>query len=141
MAIIQYPGCEAVMIAIEQFRGFLNSAWPALTEVLNKHDWDDDAYFLEDWLDANWNLLVSRQLLGKGGGLQPFAVATNGIRKGHYGYRLESTRDRKIFVSLGSGEDVFEVAPPFDKVKVMNQNGVAEVLPWLSLRFELKAIP
>lgn len=140
MAAIEHPDCEAVTIAIEQFRGFLNSAWPALTEVLNKHDWDNDAYFLEDWLDANWNLLVSRQLLGKEGGLQPFAVATNEIRKGHYGHRLESIGDRKIFVSLGSGEGVFEIAPPFDKVKVMNQSGVAEVLPWLSLRFELKAI-
>ena len=60
MAAIEHPDCEAVTIAIEQFRGFLNSAWPALTEVLNKHDWDNDAYFLEDWLDANcWSVVNS----------------------------------------------------------------------------------
>jgi hypothetical protein len=140
MTATKYPDCEAVMASIERFRNFLNSAWPALTEVLGEHDWDDDAYFLEDWLDANWNLLVCRQLLGKGSVLQPFAIATNEINKGNYSHRLESMGDRKLFVSLGSGEEFFEFAPPFDKVKVMSQSGVTEVVPWPSLQFELKRI-
>jgi len=141
MDATNYPDSEAIKIAIERFRNFLNSTWPALTEILKEHDWDDDAYFLEDWLDENWNLLVGRQLLGQGNILQPFAVATNEINKGNYSYRLESKGDRKLFVSLGSGEGTFKIAPPFDKIKVVSQSGVSEVVPWASLQFELKKIP
>jgi len=140
MESTECPDCESVMLALERFKSFLVSAWPVITEVLGDHDWDCDAYFLEDWLDLNWKLLVCRQLLGKEGELQPFAVATKEIEKKRYNHRLESIEGRKIFVSLGTGDRAFEIAPPFDKVKVLNQNGVSEVLPWSSLRFELKSI-
>jgi len=136
-----HPDYEAVMAIIEKFRSFLNSTWPVLTEVLKEHDWDDDAYFLEDWLDANWRLLVGRQLLAKEGDhLQPLAVATNEIFKRRYSYWFESITDQKIFVSLGSGQETFEIAPPFDRVKVMNEDGTTEVLPWSSLKFGLRSI-
>lgn len=41
------------------FRQFLINSWPIITQDL---DWDEDAYFLDDWVQANWELLVERQL-------------------------------------------------------------------------------
>lgn len=140
MAHTIHTGGGSVVAAIGGFRDFLNSTWPVIAAILEDHDWDDDAYFLEDWLDANWQLLVARQLLGKDGDLQPFAVATNDVTKKRFAYRFESPGERRIFVSLGAVRKSFEIAPPFDMMKVMNQNGSIEILPWLSLEFELRKV-
>lgn len=130
---------KSVMEVIGRFRFFLNSAWPEIVKILDVHDWDDDAYFLEDWLDANWRLLVARQLLGKDNDLQPFAVATNDILKRRFTYWLESSEEHKIFVSLGTVRKTFEIAPPFDMTKIINKDGLIEIQPWQSVKFELKA--
>ena len=136
--MINHPDCETIMRTIERFRDFLNAAWPPLTDVLGEHDWDNDAYFLEEWLDANWRLIVGRQLLGKEVDFQPFAVAINKILQGAYTYRLELVTDiPKVFVSLGSGRDNFSIAPPFDKAKVISLDGITEVLPWSALKLKI----
>lgn len=138
-----YPDSVTVMAALERFRSFLNSAWPAFEEILRQHDWDDDSYFIDDWLDANWDLLVCRQLLGKarldkGAKLQPFGIGTMYIGKGGYTHHLQTIEDQKIFITLASGKRGLDMAPPFDKVSVFSSDGAVEVLPWRSLQFELR---
>lgn len=47
---------------ILKFRDFLLAAWVAIDAILISHDWDNDPYLIEDWLSANWKLLVERQI-------------------------------------------------------------------------------
>lgn len=128
------PDSAAIMAAIESFREFLNTSWPIFDQILTRHDWDNDAYFVEDWLNANWNLLVSRQLLGNGADLQPFSISTKEIQKDRHAYRLETeSNDSRIFVTLGTIRTSFIVAPPFDHVRVLDSEGTLAVLPWSSI--------
>src|SRR5262249_44630608 len=53
------------------FRNFLNSSWPWLDALIESHDWEDDGDFTFDWIQANWEFLVERELLGKGRYLLP----------------------------------------------------------------------
>lgn len=129
---------ELTTKVVSCFRDFLNSSWSSLENVLNDHDWDNDPYFVEDWFDENWSLFVSRQILGKKGGLQPFSAAENEVLKENFKYQLESVKDRKIFVSLGTGNDSFQLRPPFDKMKMMNEDGTIEIVSWKSSKLRLR---
>jgi len=132
------PDSDKIARVLAQFREFLLESWPALQTILQDHDWDDDAYFLEDWLDQNWGLLVGRQLLGKGANIQPFCIATNDIGKGKY---LRCIRvDAPIagtFVSMGSCGNGFSLTPPFDEVRILRDDGIEEILPFSSLLFRV----
>jgi hypothetical protein len=44
------------------YREFLVASWPTLNVVLSHLDWNDSPYFVDDWLQANWELLVEAQL-------------------------------------------------------------------------------
>lgn len=50
---------------IISFRNFLNSSWPYLDALMENHDWDKDGNFIDDWVQANWELLIEREILGK----------------------------------------------------------------------------
>ena len=80
---MQVNNLDADQIAqvLLQFQKFLIESWPTLQTILANHDWDEDAYFFQEWLDQNWNLLVGRRLFGKGANIQPFCVGMNDIRK------------------------------------------------------------
>jgi hypothetical protein len=41
---------------------------------MENHDWDNDLRFTDDWLQANWELLVERQLLKREGYLNTFCM-------------------------------------------------------------------
>lgn len=127
---------------LTHFREFLLEAWPTLQTVLQNHDWDGDAYFLEDWFDQNWSLLVGRQLLGKGADIQPFCVATKDIGKGKYQNCIRAVKPVEgTFVSIGSSGNGFSLAPPFDKVRILKDDGVEEILPFSSVSFRLRVTP
>ncbi len=49
---------------INYFRNFLIAAWPFLDKMMKNHDWDSDVGFTHDWIQANWEFLVERELLG-----------------------------------------------------------------------------
>ena len=133
---------EKLASVLAHFRAFLVGSWPTLQTVLQNHDWDDDAYFLEEWLDQNWSLLVGRQLLGKGADIQPFCVATNDIRKGKYQYCIRAVEPIVgTFVSMGSCVKSFSLAPPFDKVRILRDDGIEEILPFSSVSFQLGNFP
>lgn len=68
------------------FRQFLIKSWPIISQHLDSIDWDEDAYFLDDWMQANWELLVERQL-GKEIFLLPYGYDKSSmaryLSKGH----------------------------------------------------------
>ncbi|MFZ0564943.1 MAG: hypothetical protein WAM28_01955 [Chlamydiales bacterium] len=59
---------------IDLFRQLLVSSWPHLDNLMEHHDWDHDMDLILDWIQVNWELLVERELLGKGNYLTPMSV-------------------------------------------------------------------
>lgn len=62
---------------INLFREFLIASWPFLDKLMKNHDWDNDVNFTEDWVEANWELLVEREILGKGATITPLSISEN----------------------------------------------------------------
>ena len=60
---------------IIKFRDFMNASWPFLDDLMEEHDWENEPYFTLDWLQANWELLVERELLGEHGYLTEFSMS------------------------------------------------------------------
>ena len=58
--------------SILNFRDFLNQSWPSLHKVLDCLDWDENPYFVEYWIQANWEILVENQALESGDVLEPY---------------------------------------------------------------------
>ncbi|MEQ5777157.1 hypothetical protein J4E05_16665 [Thalassospira sp. NFXS8] len=48
---------------IFNFRGFLISSWSNVMEILEHLDWDNSPYFLDDWMQANWEFFVEKRAL------------------------------------------------------------------------------
>lgn len=134
----ELPDCELTMRVLSRFREFLNDSWSSMDRVLEDHDWDNDAYFLADWLDANWELLVGRQLLGKGSGLLHFTASTNEVERKNYKFCLRSEVEPSMkFVTLGADRAGFSVSPPFDLAKLLGTDGVSITVPWSDLRLRV----
>jgi len=49
---------------ITHFRDFLVASWPVLDLMMKQHDWEDDGWFSDEWIQVNWEFLVERELLG-----------------------------------------------------------------------------
>lgn len=124
--------------ALKLFRNFLNESWPVVKYLAKKHDWDNDAYFFEDWFDQNWLLLVGRPLLGKTVDLQPFCVGINDVTKEKHRFCIRTEAPVVgTFVSLGTGEDSFSLDSPFDKVKILRDDGIEEIHPFSTVKFQI----
>ncbi len=63
-----------ITLHIRKFRLFLITLWPHLDQLMEFHDWNNDIDFMDDWLDANWQILVEREILGNEGVLSPLSV-------------------------------------------------------------------
>jgi hypothetical protein len=78
--------------------------------------------------------------MSKDADFQPLFISINALAKDGYRYQLRSaTDDTKIFLSMGSDQDVFTVCPPFDKVKLIDVNGATEIVPWSGLELEIRS--
>lgn len=142
---------------ILNFRNFLNSAWPCLDALMESHDWDDDGYFTFNWMQANWEFLVERELLGKGRYLLPLEW-NNRITfpSGGAQYKIvcefkdkRELKDLILKTSNFNGEELLIIGfytsagiyPPFDQVEVRtHDNKKVYVVPITSCRFMLKLI-
>ena len=128
---------------ILKFRKFLLDCWPDIDALMEDHDWHDDGYFIDEWLQSNWELLVERQLLKKAGHVNSF-----GIYYGRNRYaQKESTitheiicrpKDNVSLIDEKSNEPIprgtkliFHIFlkkmgglyPPFDSAGVYSKNG------------------
>lgn len=126
---------------ILKFRQFLLHSWNDLDKLMENHDWDDDGNFIDDWMQANWEFLVERQLLGKTGVLNNFGMAYKrpritdlNARKIYEIFCLPkagrdfvdartgnpiSQKNRLVFrVFLTRVDNTFGLYPPFDHVEM-----------------------
>ncbi|MDB6081209.1 MAG: hypothetical protein JWO53_481 [Chlamydiia bacterium] len=124
---------------ITKFRDFLCICWPSIDSLMAGHDWHEDDNFIDDWLEANWELLVERELLRGEGFLKSFGMSPSASRvispnqKPTYAVYAKSNNllfdmrrttlslptDQKLrLFSLGSSERYFGLYPPFDAAVV-----------------------
>lgn len=64
---------------IQKFRKFLNISFNyTISNIMDDHDWENDGYFIDDWMQINWEILVERELLGVNYGLTLYGVTYSG---------------------------------------------------------------
>ncbi|MDB6081216.1 MAG: hypothetical protein JWO53_488 [Chlamydiia bacterium] len=125
---------------ITKFRDFLCTCWPSIDSLMVDHDWDDDGDFIDDWLGANWELLVERELLHEKGFLTSFGMLRSASRvispsqKATYSVYVKSksplfdmkkpmipvpTNQKLRLYSFRASEKDFGLYPPFDVAAVV----------------------
>lgn len=110
------------------FKCFMISSWPQLENIMGNLDWDDQPYFLDDWLQANWELIVERQLEIEGIVLPAYGYNQDtearytkvGFSETHKVVcNIAGVDKEKLFLKLVSKSDAgFSLEPPFDHVLV-----------------------
>lgn len=116
---------------IINFHSILVSSWPSMSKILEHLDWDESPYFLNDWMQANWELMVEKQALGQGQFLAPYGYDSSaGSRYTYKDCKLthQVTCKKKgkptsqyyflCFVSKLDG--AFKIEPPFDFIDVVH---------------------
>lgn len=63
-----------VTYQVIRFRDFLVTSWASLDILMTHHNWDDDIWFSEDWIQVNWEFFMERELLGKENYLIPLRL-------------------------------------------------------------------
>lgn len=137
---------------ILNYRAFLLACWPNLSSILNDLDWDSNPYFLDEWAQANWELLVEFQL-GPEVYLFPYGFDQSPnsryLNKGnepthHILCRNDSNPETKHrFLCFATSDDKggYQISPPFDYVNVEHMPSRKRVvLPLDILSFEIEPI-
>ena len=139
---------------INNFRTFLILSWPCLSSILEKLDWDESPYFLENWLQANWELLVEQQILEDKQFMRPYGYdASPNCRFNSKGSvtthqvicTLNGGGDGKkyiflAFVTTSNGSN-YKIEAPFDYVDVEEVNtGNRITLPIEKVDFSLETV-
>lgn len=106
-------------LAINNFSNFLNVSWGSVEYVLEKLDWDNDAYWLDDWLELTWKHFVERIVLAKGQNFQPYGYFdVNKLPSGCnilYCQEFNKPEKQYIFKRLASfNEGSLVSKPPFN---------------------------
>ena len=131
------------------FHKFILACWPQISIIMENLDWDSDSYFIDYWLQSNWELLVERQLFDGKGFLHPYGYDINpecrqttagAIATHRLMIVLKSKKSRYEFVNLitktANGKS-FE--PPFDKIGVRDmKNGDINYLPLELVEFDVE---
>lgn len=116
---------QSVNATIAIFRHFLVASWPSIVDVLNNIDWDEDVYYLDYWLQANWELIVERLLLNRGEQLYPYGFDRSSDCR--YGKSIARPTHRVVCRKHTDSKDEFDflcfvskngnsikIEPPFD---------------------------
>ena len=142
-----------------KFRLFLIASWPHLDSLMESHNWDEDGGFTLNWLQANWEILVERELLGDETFLMPLSVplttrVINKNARAKYSVMTYISRDmpdcrteKKLpqnctlrFFGLLSALKAggFGLYPPFDFVHlVLDSTKETFIVPFSGLQFHL----
>lgn len=148
---------------ITDFRNFLVAAWPYVDNLIDSHDWDNDGYFIDEWLQVNWEFLVERELLNNKGFLIPFrrfldanritnisVIANYEViaKKKNEDISLENKnklpfdKDLRLFGFCTIIDEGFGLYPPFDIVKLIDDSTEKIYrIPFADLSFYLKKRP
>jgi len=99
-------------------------------------DWDDDFDRVNDWLEANWAVMVARQLLDDFTQLQP--ISPNIIHITDYKYCLGVVGDpSRRFWTLGNAKHDKSVGMQHDQLLIMKDPNTLEYPNWGEVRFEV----
>lgn len=162
--MIELDENETPIVVTDQvlkFRDFLISCWGNLDKLMENHDWEDDGKFTREWIQANWEFLVERELLGGKACLSTLEWCdriTQGKSHKLYGvvckvptdYKLRDllketlnyeNEDLLLFGFRTQTESIFGVYPPFDYAEIRTSNKKKiYVVPLDLCQFHLKIL-
>ncbi len=117
---------------ILNFRQFMLACWPQLNQVMQNLDWDNDPYFVDNWVQANWELMVEKQLDGNDIILFPYGYDDSpnsrytkvGANASHRVIcNLKNMEETFTFLSFTSKvKEELKLEPPFDGVRIKSLN-------------------
>lgn len=134
------------------FRNFLNSSWPSVMETMEEHDWDDSPYFLDQWIQANWELLVEKHILEPKQLLVPYGYNSSpGCR---YSHKEDKSTHRVVCKKKGDADfgyiflcfeskmkGAYSISPPFDYASIKNiKEGTILDVDFKALEFAIEPI-
>ena len=135
---------------ILHFRDFLIQSWPCLSKTMHFSDWDDDPHFIDDWMQANWELLVERQiesvqvLAPYGYGVLSEIRYSNNTLITHRVVcreKADPTGNTYVFQSFLTKEDGWRIWTPFDYVEAENlATGKLSMIKFEELEFSVEQI-
>ena len=132
---------------VSNFRDFLIACWPSMLEVTTYVDWDNDSYFVYEWLEMNWKFLVERQLV-EGEQALPlygfFGLRNENDNATHrmmcWNKNPELCYQFLHFVAKLDGQSRME--PPFDFIEVLDvETDNRLILPYDGVIFFMAPIP
>ena len=136
---------------ILNFHEFTLACWPQMNIILKNLDWDDNPYFIDHWMQSNWEILVERQLLDGEGFLHPYGydinpecrqTAVGSVATHRLMIVLKPEESRLEFVNFSTfsyNGNSFE--PPLDKVGVRYlESGDITYIPLELVDFDIEVI-
>jgi hypothetical protein len=118
---------------ILNFQQFILACWPQLSMVMEHLDWDDDPYFIDYWFQANWELMVEKQLGNAEVVLAPYGYDASpnsrytkvGTKSTHRVLcKVEGVTGKYVFMSFVSEDDGNrKLEPPFDRISAKEVSG------------------
>lgn len=144
--------------AIRLFSVFLNDSWSSITPLLYERLYTTDESSINDWIQANWEILVERKILpinefldiyGEGADFnskssritdllaQPTYYVNVHIEKGtDILNNIEIINEKYRFEKLvGFANGFYTISPPFDYVLIQDEE--ERVFPLELVKFEL----
>lgn len=114
------------------FQQFMLNSWPQMDQIMRGLDWDNDAYFIDRWIQANWELMVEKQIDAGDITLPPYGYDSNpnsrytraGVVADHrIVCKLKKNQEKYAFLGFTSkAGDKLKLEPPFDYVCVVELN-------------------
>jgi hypothetical protein len=134
------------------YQKFLLMSWSCLSEILAELDWDEFPYFLDEWMQANWELLVEQQadpsytLASYGFDGSPqcrYSEKDRIVTHRVICWEKEKIPEIKhVFLCfVGKIDGTYKISPPFDYVDVENaETRERATLPLDEISFALEEI-
>ncbi|WP_291584741.1 hypothetical protein [Bacteroides sp.] len=145
---------------IKQFPKFLDTSWNSVTPLLSERTYTSNEDSINDWMQANWELLVERKILPLNEYLEVYgdgadfngissritdinAIATHHLSVFiHDGIDLLTNKRMELSIFLfekfvGFKAGFYTIAPPFKYVLVLDNNNTERVFCIEKTNFEL----
>jgi hypothetical protein len=95
--------------AIRIFVNFLNSSWATASPLLLNRDYTSDEDSINDWLQANWELLVERKVLKVNEYLEGYGEGADYNGGSSRIADPEALPNFKVIVKLKSSNKIFDI--------------------------------
>ena len=136
---------------IDNFRCFLLSCWPQFLKLQCQINWDESPYFTDDWLQANWELMVEYQALKHEQYLAPYgynhASDCRYLNKGKvctHRVACKEINKEEVFYFLclvTKSDDGCAIRPPFDFIDVEDKvTGKRTSIPLKNATFYIEPV-